>query len=291
MKIVIDKQSGFCFGVVRAIEMAENIVNNNEELYCLGEIVHNNEEVERLQNDGMKTIESTDIENIKNKSVLIRAHGEPPQTYETLKKNNNTIHDATCPVVLKLQQRVKKGFEEMEKIDGQVLIFGKKGHAEVNGLVGQTKGKATVIESIEDIKDIDFSKPTRLFAQTTKSIEEFKKLVKQIDELTKEKQGENQNYKAFDTICRQVANRKPQLINFSKQHDVIIFVSGKKSSNGQYLYNVCKETNPRTFFISSEKEIDFNWFDTNTNSIGICGATSTPMWLMEKVAKHIDKDF
>ena len=185
MKIVIDKQSGFCFGVVRAIEMAENIVNNNEELYCLGEIVHNNEEVERLQNDGMKTIESTDIENIKNKSVLIRAHGEPPETYETLQKNNNTIHDATCPVVLKLQQRVKKGFQEMEKLGGQVIIFGKKGHAEVNGLVGQTKGKATVIESVEDIDEIDFSKPTRLFAQTTKSIEEFKRLVKQIDELTK----------------------------------------------------------------------------------------------------------
>lgn len=290
MKIVIDKQSGFCFGVVRAIEMAEEIINNgNSELYCLGEIVHNNEEVNRLNEKGMKTVSHKDIPTLQNENILIRAHGEPPETYQTIEKHGLKLHDATCPVVLKLQMRVKKGFLEMEEKGGQVLVFGKKGHAEVNGLVGQTDGKAIVLESIEDIELINFSKASRLYAQTTKSVDEFNKLVEEIHKKYRSDCGEMYDFQAFDTVCRQVENRRPQLEKFAATHDVILFVSGKESSNGKYLFEVCKKVNSNTFFISNEKEIDLEWFFDKVDSVGICGATSTPMWLMEKVADFVSK--
>ncbi len=289
MKITIDNQSGFCFGVVRAIDMAEQILSNEKtQLYCLGEIVHNNEEVNRLHRKGMKTISHNNIQDLKNQHLLIRAHGEPPKTYQLAQQNNITIHDATCPVVLKLQQRVKAGYKEMLKVNGQVLIFGKKGHAEVNGLVGQTDGDAIVIESISDLSLVDFTKPSRLFAQTTKSVEDFKELeVEIIKRYTALNGIEKFNFKAYDTICRQVANRKPQLQIFAGEHDVVLFVSGKESSNGNYLFDVCKQINPSTYFISNEQEIEREWFYPDVNSVGICGATSTPMWLMKRVADFI----
>lgn len=289
MKITIDNQSGFCFGVVRAIDMAEQILEDEKtQLYCLGEIVHNNEEVNRLTLKGMKTVSHGDIDALSHQNLLIRAHGEPPKTYHLAQQNNVTIHDATCPVVLKLQQRVKAGFEEMLNVNGQVLVFGKKGHAEVNGLVGQTDGKAIVIESISDLTFVDFTKPSRLFAQTTKSVEDFKELEIEIQKRYSELNGNNDfNFKAYDTICRQVANRKPQLEVFAGEHDVILFVSGKDSSNGKYLFDVCKQINSSTYFISNEMEIKREWFSTEVNSVGICGATSTPMWLMKRVADFI----
>ncbi|MDD2411708.1 MAG: 4-hydroxy-3-methylbut-2-enyl diphosphate reductase [Bacteroidales bacterium] len=290
MKIVIDNQSGFCFGVVRAIEMAEDVLNEGKsELYCLGEIVHNNAEVRRLNEQGMKTVSYDDIPNLQNKNILIRAHGEPPETYQMIEKYGLKLHDASCPVVLKLQTRIKKGFLEMQKVGGQVLIFGKKGHAEVNGLVGQTDGKAIVLESLEDIEFVDFSKASRLYAQTTQSVGEFNKLVESICQRYQDVSGKSFDFQSFDTVCRQVENRRPQLKKFAASHDVILFVSGKESSNGKYLYDVCKKVNPNTFFISNEEEIDVNSFCNKVESVGICGATSTPMWLMEKVADFVSK--
>lgn len=291
MKIVIDNQSGFCFGVVRAIEMAEDVLNDGKsELYCLGEIVHNNEEVGRLKDQGMKTVSHQDIPTLQNENILIRAHGEPPETYQMIEKHGLKLHDATCPVVLKLQMRVKKGFLEMENKRGQVLVFGKKGHAEVNGLVGQTDGKAIVLESLEDIKFIDFNKASRLYAQTTKSVDEFNALVESIRQKYQEANGERYDFLAFDTVCRQVENRRPQLEKFAATHDVILFVSGKDSSNGKYLFEVCKKVNLNSFFISNENEIDIKWFFNKVDSVGICGATSTPMWLMERVANFVSNN-
>lgn len=291
MKIVIDNQSGFCFGVVGAIEMAEDILNHRtSELYCLGEIVHNNEEVGRLKDQGMKTVSHQDIPTLQNKNILIRAHGEPPETYQLIDKYGLKLHDASCPVVLKLQKNVKKGFLEMEKLGGQVLIFGKKGHAEVNGLVGQTNGKATVLESLEDVEFIDFSKASRLYAQTTKSVEEFNKLAELIRQKYQDVNGKLFDFQSFDTVCRQVENRRPQLEKFAAVHDVVLFVSGKESSNGKYLYEVCKKVNPNTFFISNEEEIDVQCFCNKVKSVGICGATSTPMWLMERMADFVSKN-
>lgn len=289
MKITIDNQSGFCFGVVRAIDMAEQILHDqNTPLYCLGEIVHNNEEVKRLNDKGMTTVSHVDIDKLSQQNLLIRAHGEPPTTYQRALQNNVQIHDATCPVVLKLQKRVKAGYEEMLLVSGQVLVFGKKGHAEVNGLVGQTDGKAIVIESKNDLTMVDFTRPSRLFAQTTKSVEEFKDIENEIKKRYFESTGKHDfDFKAYDTICRQVENRKPQLQTFAGEHDVIIFVSGKDSSNGKYLFDVCKQINSSTYFISNEKEIQTKWFSGNVNSVGICGATSTPMWLMQRVADFI----
>ncbi len=291
MKITIDTHSGFCFGVVRAIEMAENILKNKQnDLYCLGEIVHNNEEVKRLVREGMKTVSHSDIENLSNQHLLIRAHGEPPETYQLAQKHGVEIHDATCPVVLKLQQRVKSGYLDMKIVDGQVLVFGKKGHAEVNGLVGQTDGNAIVIESLKDIDKINFSKPARLFAQTTKSVEEFKELEKEIiHRYSLQNSSNNFDFKAYDTICRQVENRTPQLQHFASEHDVILFVSGRDSSNGKYLFDVCKQINPFTYFVENENGINKEWFNLNVKSLGICGATSTPMWLMENIAEAVKK--
>lgn len=288
MKITIDKYSGFCFGVVYAIQMAEDILSKDKELYCLGDIVHNDKEVERLKNKGLKMITHKEFIKLSNCKVLIRAHGEPPETYKIALKNNIELLDASCPVVLKLQHKIKQGYETMQDIDGQIIIFGKEGHAEVQGLIGQTNDKAIVIASIEDLIKIDFSKPIYIYSQTTKS----PKLYKQItDEISRRIPNHLKvNYIVHDTLCRQVSGREPQLKEFSNQNDVIIFVSGKKSSNGKMLFQSCKNVNKNSYFVSDISEIKKDWF-VNQTKIGICGATSTPRWLMEDVQTSIHNLF
>ena len=288
MKITIDPSSGFCFGVVFAIQMAEDELDRSGTLYCLGDIVHNNMEVERLTAKGLKIINHEEFKQLQDCKVLIRAHGEPPETYQTAIKNNIELIDASCPVVLKLQNRVRTSFDAFPDDHGQILIYGEEGHAEVNGLVGQTDGKAIVVKTEEDLNKVDFSKPIHFFSQTTKNTAGFEKMERMLEErIIKEKGSlEEGDFISNDTLCRQVSNREPQLRKFSLQHDVIVFVSGKKSSNGKALYSVCKETNPDTYFISSVDELQSAWF-LNVKSVGICGATSTPMWLMEDVATKL----
>ena len=287
MKIEIDTNSGFCFGVVNAIQLAEMELEKNDTLYCLGDIVHNSAEVERLKKKGLITIDHKQFKNLKNCKVLLRAHGEPPETYATAIQNNIQLIDASCPVVLKLQNNIKLGFDAILAKGGQVVIYGKEGHAEVNGLVGQTNGRAIVIGGMDDLHKIDFSKPVNLFSQTTKSIEGFYEAQKEIEKRMIETQKtEDIEFITNDTICRQVSHRQPQLREFVKKHDVVIFVSGQKSSNGRMLYQVCKSENPNTYFVSDADELQNKWFN-NTNSVGVCGATSTPRWLMEKVARNI----
>lgn len=288
MKIEIDSNSGFCFGVVNAIQLAEMELEKNDTLFCLGDIVHNSAEVERLEKKGLISINHEQFKTLKNCKVLLRAHGEPPETYETAIKNNIQLIDASCPVVLKLQNNIKLGFDTILAKGGQVVIFGKEGHAEVNGLVGQTNGKAIVISGLEDLNKIDFSKPVNLFAQTTKNIEGFYEIQKEIKNRMVEIQGTKKvEFIANDTICRQVSHRQPQLREFVKKHNVVVFVSGQKSSNGKMLFQVCKEENPNTYFVSDVDELKPEWFK-NTKSVGVCGATSTPRWLMEKIAENIE---
>ncbi len=282
LDIEIDKKSGFCFGVVNAIKKAEEELAKGETLYCLGDIVHNGQEISRLENLGLITINHEQFAKLKNARVLLRAHGEPPLTYQIARENNITLIDASCPVVLKLQTRIKNAFESAPSDDNQIVIYGEIGHAEVNGLLGQTDNQAIVIENESDLKKIDFSKKIRIFSQTTKSLDGFNKLVENVAEKT----GSQQNFEFSDTICRQVANRIPNITTFAQQKDIIIFVSGKKSSNGKVLYEHSKKINENTFLISSADEV----LDLNldlTKSIGICGATSTPKWLMEEVAEKI----
>ncbi len=287
MDVFIDNNSGFCFGVIKAIDAAETHLSASDSpLFCLGEIVHNNEEVRRLENEGLKTIHHDQIKDISERRMLIRAHGEPPETYSLAKRHHIKVIDATCPVVLKLQLQIRKGHQEMQKVNGQIIIFGKYGHAEVNGLVGQTDNQAIVISTIEDLHKIDFKRPARLYAQTTQSVEEFKALVEKINQSYAEQSPGSYDFLAFDTICRQVANRAPQLKKFAASHQVILFVSGLLSSNGKYLFDICKQTNPNSHFITSESELEAAWF-TEAKSVGICGATSTPMWLMERVANAV----
>jgi len=285
MKVVIDPNSGFCFGVVYAILAAEEELSNSGILYCLGDIVHNNMEVERLKTKGLKIISHQEFKTLKNVKVLIRAHGEPPETYKIAVKNNIQLIDASCPVVLRLQNKIRLGYEEASKKNAQIVIYGKEGHAEVNGLVGQTHNNAIIINAPEDIEKIDFNKSVILFSQTTQSKNGFDKMVAAI----KERIAKSDNklfVEANDTICRQVANREPQISEFAASHDVVIFVSGKKSSNGLFLYNVCKKVNTRSHFISAAEELDKEWFK-DCKSVGVCGATSTPMWLMKEVADII----
>lgn len=287
MKVTIDLNSGFCFGVVNAIQMTEEILDRGETLYCLGDIVHNETEVRRLKQKGLKIINYKEFRNLKHCKVLIRAHGEPPKTYKIALKNNITLVDASCPVVLKLQNTIRLGYEKIKKEKGQIVIFGKKGHAEVNGLVGQTRNNAIIITDENDIDKIDFFKPIYLYSQTTKSISEYNKIKTKILEYI-QKRGKNGTKTFFyETICRQVSNRIPQLEKFAKQHDVIIFVSSKKSSNGKMLFHVCQNQNPRTFLVSNKRDLRKKWF-VYANTIGICGATSTPMWFMKKIAKDIN---
>ncbi|MAO33484.1 MAG: 4-hydroxy-3-methylbut-2-enyl diphosphate reductase [Flavobacteriales bacterium] len=288
MKITIDAYSGFCFGVVYAIEMAESILKKEESLYCLGDIVHNNKEVERLSSLGLKIIDHNDLNDLKDCKVLIRAHGEPPSTYDLALKNNIQLLDASCPVVLKLQHQIKLGYEEIKQIDGQVVIFGKEGHAEVVGLLGQTNNNAIVVASIEDLEKIDFSKSIYIYSQTTKSPQAYKEITLQIEKRAKALNNTGIKYIVNDTLCRQVSNREPQLKQFSNKNDVIIFVSGRKSSNGKMLYQSCKKENSNSYFISDIDELESEWF-LGVDSVGICGATSTPRWLMEGIAKAIKR--
>lgn len=290
MRVSIDKNSGYCFGVEFAIKMAEDEMEASDKLYCLGDIVHNDMEVKRLADKGLVIIDREQLQELSDCKVLIRAHGEPPETYKMAIENNIELIDASCPVVLKLQHRVKTAFDKMEKEQGQIVIYGKKGHAEVIGLTGQTLEKAIVVMEDKDLDKIDYAKPVTLFSQTTKSTKGFYELKEKIEERIKSVKGEftELDFNANDSICRQVSNREPQLSKFAAENDVIVFVSGKKSSNGKALYQVCKSVNPKSYFVENENEIDPSWFD-HQDTVGICGATSTPMWLMEQVKAHIEK--
>ncbi len=282
MEIEIDQNSGFCFGVVNAIESAERELNNGTVLYCLGDIVHNNLEMERLKRLGLKTIKRDELPALKNKTVLLRAHGEPPLTYEIARNSGIDIVDATCPVVLQLQRRIKDCYNEIKETDAQLVIYGKQGHAEVNGLVGQTEGIAIVIEKPEDLDRLDFSKEIVLFSQTTKSLDGFRQIV----DIIKGRMAEGVRFLFFDTICRQVANRLPKIKDFASKHDWVYFVAGQKSSNGKMLFDECKKSNPNIIFISETSEIK-EALPSGVRSVGVCGATSTPKWLMEEVAARI----
>lgn len=288
MKVTIDQKSGYCFGVEYAIQMAEDEMNDSGFLYCLGDIVHNDMEVERLYKKGLRIIDHEQLQDLKDCKVLIRAHGEPPSTYEIALKNNIELIDASCPVVLKLQNRVKNSYEKIKRDNGQVVIYGKPGHAEVIGLTGQTSEEAIVVTDEADLDKIDYSRPSVLFSQTTKSTQGFYHMKSKIEEKYNLNPGvkTEETFEAHDSICRQVSNREPWMRAFSQEHDVIVFVSGKKSSNGKALYQVCKNHNDRSYFLSNSDELNPDWFLEN-DSVGICGATSTPMWLMEEVAGNI----
>ncbi len=277
LQVEIDGNSGFCFGVVYAIEMAEDILEECGQLYCLGDIVHNDEEVKRLENKGLEIIDHKDLETIYNAKVLIRAHGEPPSTYELALQNNLELIDASCPVVLKLQNRIKNSYDKEE----QIYIYGKHGHAEVVGLLGQTGNNAVVFQDLEELDFDTMPRNITLYSQTTKSTDKFYEINQMLEE-----RGIIVN--THDTICRQVSNRDKELRYFARQFDRIIFVSGTKSSNGKVLHNVCKEQNPNTYFVSSLDDVKSEWFGKDER-IGICGATSTPMWLMEDVKLHLEK--
>lgn len=275
VKIEIDDNSGFCFGVVFAISMAEDILDLEGKLFCLGDIVHNDEEVARLKAKGLQIIDHEQLKNIRNEKVLIRAHGEPPETYKLAMENNIELVDASCPVVLKLQNRVREAYNDQE----QILIYGKHGHAEVKGLVGQTNGEAIVIESFDELEKHELPKKLQLFSQTTKRTKNLYKL-----KSTLEEKGIEVDFN--DTLCRQVSNRDVQLPNFVKRFDKVIFVAGLKSSNGKVLYDVCKENNANTYFVSNKNELKKEWFNEN-ESVGICGATSTPQWQMDEIKETI----
>jgi len=286
MIVEIDKRSGFCFGVINAIKAAENELKSEGQLYCLGDIVHNGKEVERLEKMGLKSISNEEFRTLKNCKVLIRAHGEPPSTYEYARENNIELIDATCPVVITLQEKVKGSYDMVAPNQGQLVIFGKKGHAEIIGLDGQTGGNAVIVESVEDVEKIDSEKPVALYSQTTKRIEDFH----QIAETVRSKMKPGVPVMIKDTICRQVSNRVPNLKQFAKEYDLILFIAGEKSSNGKYLYTICKEENPRSYKIAEIGEIQIEWFE-GVQSVGICGATSTPNWLMEQAADWVRENF
>lgn len=298
LQIEIDEGSGFCFGVTTAIKKAEEELAKGTKLYCLGDIVHNSMEVERLTQQGLITINHDQLRELHDATVLLRAHGEPPETYELAQKNNIEIIDATCPVVLALQRRIKNQYEKngnnitesVEKVDleaelknkqrastAQIVIFGKNGHAEVLGLVGQTHSQAIVIENFEDVEKLDFNRDIYLYSQTTKSLNEFHRIIEYIQAHI----SEAAQFRSFDTICRQVANRMPNISSFAAKHDLILFVAGRKSSNGKVLFHECLSVNPNSHQVESADEINMEWFD-NVQTVGICGATSTPKWLMEE---------
>lgn len=274
--IEIDNGSGFCFGVTTAIHKAEEELAKGSRLYCLGDIVHNGMEVERLHKHGLITIDHDQFKQLHNVKVLLRAHGEPPETYEIAKLNNIEIIDATCPVVLALQGRIRRTYTNSP--EAQTVIFGKKGHAEVLGLVGQTHQQAIVVENLDDVKQkLDFGRDINLYSQTTKNLDEYRHIIDYI----RDHIASGVSFKSYDTICRQVANRMPHIAEFASHHDLILFVSGRKSSNGHALFTRCKEVNPNSHLIESAGEIDYSWFD-GVRTVGICGATSTPKWLMEE---------
>ncbi len=284
VKVEIDQQSGCCFGVAKAISKAEEELRKGRTLYSLGDIVHNNIEMERLAKMGLITIDHESFKKLKNARVLFRAHGEPPETYRIAKENHIEIIDASCPVVLALQKRIKKTYLDKTKEDAQIVIYGKKGHAEVNGLLGQTEGTAIVIEKKEDLDKLNFSKDISLFSQTTSLLEDFQEIVR----LIQKKMTDGATFEYHDTICRQVSNRIPHIKTFAAQHDIIFFIAGEKSSNGKVLFAECKKNNPNSYFIHSPDELDLSLIKDN-DSVGICGATSTPRWQMEALAEKITK--
>lgn len=280
LQIEIDSGSGFCFGVTTAIKKAEEELAGGGTLYCLGDIVHNGMEVERLHSRGLVTIDHSQLSQLHGVKVLLRAHGEPPATYATAEANHINIIDATCPVVLQLQRRIKRQYTDNP--DAQIVIFGKSGHAEVLGLVGQTHGAAIVVENMDDVSRLDFGRDIYLYSQTTKSLDEFRAIISYIQS----HMSPGATFRSFDTICRQVANRMPHIASFASRHDMILFVSGRKSSNGKVLFNECLRVNANSHHIEQPTEIDLSWL-RGVHSVGICGATSTPKWLMEQCRDHL----
>ena len=280
IQIEIDSGSGFCFGVTTAISKAEEELSRSDTLYCLGDIVHNGMEVERLHLQGLQTIDHSQLSQLHDVKVLLRAHGEPPATYATAERNHIEIIDATCPVVLQLQRRIKRQYDDNPQ--AQIVIFGKNGHAEVLGLVGQTDGNAIVVENLDDASHLCFDRDIYLYSQTTKSLDEFHALIAYIQAHI----APQATFRSFDTICRQVANRMPNIAAFAARHDMILFVSGHKSSNGKVLFNECLRVNANSHHIEQPSEIDLHWLD-GVKTIGICGATSTPKWIMEQCRDHI----
>ncbi len=288
LKIEIDNKSGFCYGVVRAIDEAEKVLVSENKLYSLGSIVHNNSELRRLKEQGLSVINYDELESLKQGTVLFRAHGEPPQSYITAKENNLKVIDCTCPVVLKLQSKVRDSYVKLREEEGKVIIFGKAGHAEVNGLAGQVGGDVIIVHDENDLDKIDYTKPLNIFSQTTKDTNEYKSICDSIKLRIINAGGPLEKFKAFNTICGQVSSRQPHLKEFSKTHDVIIFVSGSDSSNGKVLFEMCKTVNKRSYKVEDPSQINRLWFKEG-ESIGICGATSTPKWLLQEVADFLGK--
>lgn len=288
MSVVIDENAGFCFGVVKAIAAAEEQLSSSNSLYCLGDIVHNNEEVQRLSQMGLHVIDHEAMGQLQGSTVLIRAHGEPPSTYELAERSGIRLIDATCPIVLTLQKKVRDGYQEMQKVGGQVVIFGKKGHAEVIGLNGQTNNSAIIVSSPDDTEAINFSRPIRLYSQTTKSREDYSVLIENIRASIVKAGVAEPDFVAYNTICSRVSNRATQLEAFAKSVDVVIFVSGANSSNGHYLYEYCRNVKKNTYMISSPEELRREWVD-GKDRIGITGATSTPRWLMEEIKMRVER--
>lgn len=280
--IEIDDKSGFCFGVTTSINKAEAELCSDEPLYCLGDLVHNSAEMERLHRRGLISVSHEDMPRLKGVKLLLRAHGEPPSTYADAKRYGITIVDATCPVVLKLQQRINHTYHHAPA-GTQIVIYGKAGHAEVNGLVGQTDGTAIVVDDNDSLDNIDFSRPIALYSQTTRSLEGWNRMVERI----RSRLTDDSHFTFTDTICRQVSGRSDHLRQFAASHDVVLFVSGSKSSNGKVLFNLCHSVNPHTYMVADAGEINPQWFNERPENIGICGATSTPRWLMETVRDHI----
>lgn len=285
LNIEIDEGSGFCYGVIRAVEKAEIKLKESGTLYSLGAIVHNNSELERLGKIGLEVIDNKQMQNLSDTTVLIRAHGEPPATYRLAERNNISLIDCTCPVVLKLQDRIR---ETYSNVGGQIVIFGKTGHAEVNGLVGQTNGNAIVVDSLESLNAIDFTKPVQIFSQTTKDPKEYEDICNAIKGRISAAGSSLENLTVHNTICRQVAQRHSNLVAFARKHSVIVFISGKESSNGKVLYELCRSVNPRSYHIQTADQTDPAWFIEN-DSVGICGATSTPKWQLEGVAQKLQE--
>lgn len=287
MQVVIDRNAGFCFGVVHAIETAERVLQQEGQLFCLGDIVHNNEEVCRLEGKGLRIINEAEFRRLHDTRVLIRAHGEPPQTYARARENRIELVDATCQVVLKLQRDIAESYRRVKPRNGQIVIYGKQGHAEVIGLLGHTCQEGIVISSIGDLDRIDFNRPSVLYSQTTQSVEEYNKIIGEMRSRYRAA-GREADFEYHDTICRRVANRARQVQEFAVQYDVVIFVSGEKSSNGLYLYDLCRKINPRSYFVSHVGQLEQIVFQGN-ETVGVCGATSTPMWLMQEVASVLEK--
>ncbi len=285
LTIEIDEESGFCYGVIRAVQKAEMKLKESSTLYSLGSIVHNNSELDRLNKIGLEVIDLEQMKNLSDTTVLIRAHGEPPRTYEIARENNISLIDCTCPVVLKLQARIRETYASH---NGQIVIFGKIGHAEVNGLVGQANGDAIVVDGVQSLEKIDFTKPICIFSQTTKDPKEYEEICEEIKGRIIACGGPVGEFQIHNTICRQVAQRHTNLVAFAESHSVIVFISGKESSNGKVLYDLCKSVNPRSYHIQTRNQIDPQWFQDG-DSVGICGATSTPKWQLEGVAKYLEQ--